>query len=598
MKKIIIFCIISGILMLNLTSCEPKMDYLNPDTDVIESYYNTQEHLVYAVNGIYGIFQGLNMWGRDMPYILNARGDEGIFTFKASAGDPTVVQLAGYTNGAEHSAVGSAFGDFYTIQYTANVALERLLENQGGAFDISKPQDKALYDRLLGEAYFLRGFSRFYLTFFFGDEIVDRDYASAGGSDFYAMPAEKGVIYQRMVEDFKKAEELLPVRSVIYADPSNIGRVTKGAAQAMLAKVYMARPILDGSASAGSAEWDEAKIVLNRIITSNEYELVNNYRNNSSEDDENNKESVFEIQFTRSEDAPFNVPVDFVGGGQNTWRQVCMTVPDPVCWWNLMPSLSLYNEFERDGSGNIIDARAFQGLWIPNGAKFRKEGSWVDYNLLIAAGGDDRAAWRGKYLGTRKYGTDYDGFDMMRGGANDRIIRYSDVLLMYAECCLETNDQSTALQYINMVRARANNPITNITDADAGMFYAVGQGTLPTGEDLIAAAPTLGQVQDGVGNVILPGLQINTARRLLKHEYSVELFMEGWRFFNMMRWYNNPNDPDRNIILNSLVDKYKMQIEQTGLTGTVPFDYNRHLRMPIPAGELQTNPNMHGNSAN
>jgi hypothetical protein len=573
------------------------MDYLNPDTDVIQSYYNTQEHLVYAVNGIYGILQGLNMWGRDMPYILNARSDEGIFTFKASAGDPTVVQLAGYTNSAEHAAVGSAFGDFYTIQYTANVALEKLTENQGGAFDLGNPQDKALYDRLMGEAYFLRGFSRFYLTFFFGDEIPDRDYAVSGSDDYYAMPAEKGVIYQRMVEDFKKAEELLPLRSVVYADEDNIGRATKGAAQAMLAKVYMGRPVLDGTAGAGSAEWDEAKTVLKRIIDSHEYELANNYRDNSSEENENNKESLFEIQFTRSMDAPFNAPVDFVGGAQCTWRQVCMTVPDPIGWWNLMPSLSLYNEFERDVSGNVIDSRAFQGLWIPDGAKFRKEGSWVDYNQLIATAGDERISWRGKYLGTRKNGADYDGFDMMRGGANDRIIRYSDVLLMYAECCIETND-NTALQYINMVRSRANNQMNNPTEADAHMFYATGQGTLPTAEDIIAAAPVLGEIKDAGNNVIVPGLQINTARRLLKHEYSAELFMEGWRFFNLMRWYNNPNDPDKDIILNSLINKHRVQVEQTGLTGAIPFDYNKHLRMPIPSSELSTNPNMHGNSAN
>jgi hypothetical protein len=121
---------------------------------------------------------------------------------------------------------------------------------------------------------------------------------------------------------------------------------------------------------------------------------------------------------------------------------------------------------------------------------------------------------------------------------------------------------------------------------------------LPTAEDLIAVAPVLGQVKDGSGNVIMPGYEINTARRLLKHEYSVELFMEGWRFFNIMRWYNNPNDPDRTAILNSLVDKHKVQIEQTGLTGAIPFNYEKHSILPIPASELQTNPNMKPNAAN
>lgn len=65
-----------------------------------------------------------------------------------------------------------------------------------------------------------------------------------------------------------------------------------------------------------------------------------------------------------------------------------------------------------------------------------------------------------------------------------------------------------------------------------------------------------------------------------------------------MRWYNNPNDPDHNTVLDCLVNKCKVQIEQTGLVGAVPFDYKKHLRLPIPSVELQNNPSMHGNQAN
>ena len=61
---------------------------------------------------------------------------------------------------------------------------------------------------------------------------------------------------------------------------------------------------------------------------------------------------------------------------------------------------------------------------------------------------------------------------------------------------------------------------------------------------------------------------------------------------------NNPNDPDSQTILNCLIDKYKVQIEQTGLTGALPFNYDKNLRLPIPSKELQNNPYMIGNSAN
>ena len=65
-----------------------------------------------------------------------------------------------------------------------------------------------------------------------------------------------------------------------------------------------------------------------------------------------------------------------------------------------------------------------------------------------------------------------------------------------------------------------------------------------------------------------------------------------------MRWYNNPNDPDHESMLDNLKRKNDLQVAQTGLTGTQAFDYARHLRVPIPSTELSTNTNMHGNSAN
>lgn len=606
MKK---FTIYIGIILISIQtifiSCEPNMFYENPEAETTETYYNTQEHLTYAVNAAYNVVQVIQSWARNMPYILNVRSDEALYTFKAAAGDPTVVQLSGYTTTAAHSLISEVYSNFYTQQFTANLALERLKANQDNAFDLSNPTDKALYDRLMGEAYFLRAYSRFYLTFLFGDEIPNRDYTAKTNEDFFAGPCEKGVIYQTMIDDLKKAEELLPVRSIVYADEVNIGRATKGSAQMLLAKAYMGRPILDGSAGSGSAEWELAKATLKRLIDTNEYKLVNNYSDNTSEANENNEESLFEIQFVKSLEATVAMSIDIKNFGQNSWRQVCMTVPDPIAWWNAMPSLALYNEFERDASGKIIDPRAYQGLWIPDGATYKYTGAIagttysaqrLTYKQMF--GGQD-PSWLGKWFGTRKNGADdNDQPDMQRGGANERILRYADALLMYAECCLETGDESTALEYINKVRDRANNQLINGSEADAHMFYAQGRGSLPTAEAVIAAAPTLGKVVDKNGATVYPGVQVNTIRRMLKHEYSVELFMEGWRFFNLMRWYNNPNDPDHATVLNCLVDKHKVQVEQTGMMGAQPFNYEKHSIMAIPSTELQNNPMMKGNRAN
>lgn len=616
-KKYMRICL--GTALISLTACQPDMDFTNPSADSEANYYNTKEHLTYAVNGAYNMLQRGGGWARWMPFMLNARSDEYVFTSGAQAGEPETARLAMYTANADLGSLSATYQDLYTMQYAANLALEKLEINQDGAFDLNNTEDKALYDRLRGEAIFLRGLSRFYLVYFWGDEIPDRSYVTkTDGSDYLLPPAAPGEIYKNMVKDFKDAADLLPWH---HANPDDNGRATKGSALAFLAKTYMGRPILDGTAKAGDADWAAAKEVLEQII--GKYDLMPNYRDNFTDQKENNIESLFEVQFCESrETAGFNpaAPGDinsWVTTGQNTMRIIEITAPNSAVstrWWNGMPSLAIYNEFERDDYGNIIDPRAFYGMYIPNGCDFGGKDLksdnvnapviWIGYDKLFYNWDNDKqvdtfAEWRGKWFGCRKYSKDQYEADL-RSGINDRLIRYSDILLMYAECCLEAdNDEAKAKEYIQMVRDRANNNTEafNTTQADAGKSYLKG-GTLPTVDELLQKKPVVGRVEGSNGDVICEGMELNTVRRILKHEYSVELYWEGWRFFNLMRWYNNPNDPDQSIMLDNLKNKNALQVEQTNLTGTQVFDYSRHLRLPIPSTELSTNTNMHGNSAN
>ncbi len=598
--------IVFGSLSLFTISCEPEMDLENPMAPSDANYYNSKERLVYAVNGAYNILQRGGGWARCMPFILNARSDEYVFTSGAAAGEPASANMSAFTAQSDNEFITLSFRDLFVMQYAANLAIEKLEANQDGAFDLNNSDDVFLYNRLKGEALFLRGLSRFYLVSIWGDRLPDRSYVSPGGEDLTMGPVESGVIYQNMILDFSQAAELLPNRSQIYSNSNDIGRASKGSALAFLAKAYMARPILDGTSSPGGAEWSKAKEALQTIINSGEYQLVNDYRSNGSEEGDNNIESVFEVQFSQSLDTNGWNPVangdigSWTISGQNTWRQIELTAPNSSesgRWWNGMPSLALYAEFERDASGKIIDPRAYQGMWIPNGAKYKgQSGEWLNYDQLFSGGTFD--SWKGKWFGTRKFGNDQFVNDASRSGINDRLVRYADVLLMYAECAIETGDNATALQYINMVRNRANRKMQNVTEADSEMFYASQSASLPTAEELLAQAPTLGKVLDDAGNTVFPGVKINTLRRLLKHEYSVEMYWEGWRFFNMMRWYNNPNDPDSAEMLYTLQNKNALQVVQTGLTGTTTFNYSKHLRLPIPSQELTTNPNMLPNSAN
>jgi hypothetical protein len=524
-------------------------------------------------------------WGMDMPYMLNAKGDDYTFTFKASAGFKDVTSLCSYTIMADNGFSHDSYLAWYVQEYACNLILEKIDQ-------ATMVNNDTLKNRLRGEAYFLRGLTHFYLTACFGEEIPYKDHTPKTNEDFYPSPLPKGQMYQKIVDDFVRAIKLLPLRSDMYKDPTNIGRATQGSARAFLAKTYLMKPILQ---QGSLADWVSAAAQLDTLINSNQYSLTQNFRDNHTETNENNQESVFEVQFYNNLNGSLNNSVneDFIlswgQSDQSTWRQINIGMMDASgtnsTWWNMSPTPRAVNEFERADNTNpassIIDPRYSMSIWGPGGASFdvRADAAsrWRPYEQIVPVSSPNY----GIYLGTRKFCADKASADPGYGdGINDRLIRYSDVLLMYAECLVELNRPNEAIPFIDQVRSRANNQLTLTTPADNFLFYAKAPGTLPTVENLIIAAPTIN------------GTQINTLRRAIKHERYVELFSEGWHYFDLLRWYYNPNDPDASTTLDVLINKGKAE------NNTFSFNLAKDEYLPIPATELQRNKNMHGNSAN
>lgn len=579
MKKILFLLIfISGSFM----SCS-DLELVNPNDITSDSFYQTEQELIYAVNGAYNIMQRNGGWGRYMFYAINGKGEDLIYTFKASAGMKEVPPMCNYTINAGNLICNEVYQDMYIMAYAANLALEKI-----DAATMVK--NEALKNRLRGEAYFLRGFAYFYLTINFGDEIPYRDFTPKSEDDYFAKPLEKGKMFDYIVADFKKASELLPLRSVMYSDVDNIGRATKGSAQAYLAKAYIYKPILKWGSADNASDWQAALPVLDSIIKSEEYELVHNYRDNHTETNENNKESLFEVQFYNNLEGEYNSESgeDFIAdwgqSDQSTWRQqefgMMDASGDNSTWWNIQPTLSMYNEFERNAQDSIIDARYAMSMWGPDGARYQKVvgGRWTAYTSWLSG---SNAANRGKWFGTRKYCGDVATTDW-ETGINDRLIRYSDVLLMYAECLYETGNEPLARTYVNQVRARANNNLQITEDgADSKMLYAVQEGVLPTVDQLITAAPTIN------------GTVINSFPRALRHERCIELFAEGWRFFDLLRWSVTPSHTADDVLA-------PLRRKEVDASGNVLYGFteNKNEFMPIPTAELSTNYNMKGNIAN
>lgn len=566
MKKYTLY-VLFGILI-GFYSCMPDMDFENPNAVTTGSYYKTESELTLAVNGAYNILQRNGGWGRYMFYTINAKGDDWDFTYKASNGMKEVPPLCNYTYTSSNLALNECWDDMNIMMYAANIVLEKAPVAE--LFD-------SVRNRLMGEAYFLRGLSLYYLGQLYGEEIPVKTTTPQSVEDYYASSAEPGVLYAQMVSDFKTAAELLPLRSEMYADENNIGRATKGSALGFLAKAYMNRKMFD-QYSGGTAEWALAEEALLEIIESDEYDLMPVFRDNHTEEYENNIESLFEVQFYNGEGAYNSVQgedyiEDWGQSDQSTWREQEIGQKDGgdnSNWWNMMPVRKTFDEFEMEAD-TFIDPRVYQTLWCPDGALYQlTTGRWLSFSQMFQPLQKFDPNY-GKWFGCRKYCADVSTTDW-ESGINDRILRYSDILLMYAECLVELDRETEAYEYINMVRDRANNVVPTTSTADKDLFYAKYPGTLPTVEQLIANAPTIN------------GVQINTIRRAIKHERFVELFGEGSRFLDLMRWSYNTNDPDNSTILDPLKAK--------------GFVSGTHEYFPIPAAEITTNPNIKPNRAN
>ncbi|MGI6222022.1 MAG: RagB/SusD family nutrient uptake outer membrane protein [Prevotella sp.] len=538
----IILCSAAGLL---LTSCKPDMDLNNPAEISTDTYYLTEAQLEKSVIPAYQALIGHNQGGYCFQtlFTLLAPGDDFDNTYKW----PAMYQNT-YNCPASDTPVKIAWEDWFNGIFAANLCIEKTTQYEGT--DITDDQR----NRLLGQAYFLRGLFYLNLCSLYGETIPLYDHATSSSEDYYPSNAQPGEIYAQIISDFTKASEMLPTKSVFYADASNIGRATQGAALAFLAKAYLWRPILE---KGQAAEYDKALPALKKIIDSGEYQLNPSFKDNFTNDPEkeNGVESIFEVQMYNG--------TNWLGGDvSDSWRWMNIGTPDGVgtSWWNLAPNQKAYDEFE-DG-----DPRRYMTLWCPNGAYFTiNDDSVMTWEQMIAVPSSDKDLY-----GTRKECPDYaisDGDDDF----NDPIMRYADVLLMYAECLHFTGnndskditDPTGPKYWIQQVRDRANNVVP---DEQSHLWYSSSPGTIPNVDDLMAAAPTIN------------GFKMDNIMNVIEHERCVELMGEYYRYFDLMRW--------------GFADaSYWKPIQDCGWTESKMY-------LPFPQEELNNNPNLVGNDAN
>jgi len=343
----------------------------------------------------------------------------------------------------------------------------------------------------------------------------------AGLEEVTAAPADPAAVWEQIIADLKQAQSLLPAEW----SADNAGRATSGAATAMLGKTYLYRAGIENNPS----DYALAAAEFKKVIDSGLYSLVPDYSDNFNAAGENNAESIFEIQFD-------NNGLAWGADNPETLRAAAWEpdmAPPPFTSQNgfEINDWAFERFLETPTVDNNIDPRAFSTfIWNYPGAKIYQENFADAYATNL------------DFVGGRKY-LDFEtpdkpqsdfGFAGFPSVINWRLLRYADVLLMYAEAENEANGPSPAVfDALNEVRQRVN---------------------MPT----------------------ITGLGQDALREAIRNERVLELSLEGTRYYDLLRWgliperfTNNPQFRDN--------------------TGGVFYQPGREY-LPIPQSEIATNP--------
>jgi starch-binding outer membrane protein, SusD/RagB family len=281
-------------------------------------------------------------------------------------------------------------------------------------------------EQIIAETRFLKAYYQFELVKWFGAIPLSGDKRFVVNDEKTISRSPVATVYASIESELQYAiANLNPVAP-------QVGRATKGAAQALLGKVYLYQN-----------KFGDAATVLDQLIVSNSYSLIPNYNAIFENNTENNAESVFEVQYTDAQGASFdclqcsqgNVAVGF-----NGIRNYSGVFFDGGYSFNV-PTVDANNAFE------VGDNR--KAVTILDIATWAAANPGTSYGI----GYKHTGYYNRKYL-ARKGDTNI-GDQNLTNPNNYRAIRYSDVLLMAAEAFNRSGNDVKGRTYLNLVRRRA-----------------------------------------------------------------------------------------------------------------------------------------------
>ncbi|MCU4155637.1 RagB/SusD family nutrient uptake outer membrane protein [Carboxylicivirga sp. A043] len=518
MKKILFTIIISSLIF---SSCD--VEVTNPNDLEVKIFWKTEADAQSGLNAVYNMFYKPGLYTRWIWFRTDLTSDE------AFSSSPWL-ELADWTRFIYNNYnfwEGNAwtYRDAYETIYRANQVLNKVPD-----IEFANAEDK---NYVLGQAYFLRALQYYNLALLWGSDnpsvAIVLEPSSPGDTP---VGNTESAIWNQVESDLQMAIDMLPASW----DDTNKGRATIGAAKALLAKSLMQQQ-----------RWDAAKTQLEWLVKGEGkqyYGLAPSFKDNFTHFAENNIESVFELQYSDVHKAPagdgdFDIDPNL---GQNRAQ---FFGPPGVGWTDGESRSWLVDAFKAElNQDGEYDARLKESLFY-EGMDTDFEGNDKIYRFNMDVWQQDN--YRGRVF-IRKYASDYyRDFEDYHNPINIRLIRFADVMMMYAECLanMPSGDLGEAVALVNLIRNRSNMP------------------------DL--AVNHLAATQDKAA--FLKRLQV---------ERSLELCHEGHRWADIKRWG----------LLNSTEGLDELRGRDSDFNN---FVMGKHDCLPIPSSEVDNNPGLQQN---
>lgn len=463
--KSIKICILLAAIGLMSGSCSDFLDLENPSESSVGNYWNNQAEAEAMLAGCYSVLQEQGLY---YNYYNGAdpRALDGFGTTDGASGwwfwSPAEMALAWGNLAPSHELVEVVWNACYKGIARCNEVI--CYVPQMGADKIAP----SAAERILAEAKFLRAFYYNYLTSLYRDVPLSLEPTTTG----YIPVSKKADVVKYITDELKAVAESDALPERISADER--GRVSKGAAWALLSRIYLYNEM-----------WTEAAEAANKVIDLNVYNLEPDYLKLFSEAGNTSPEIIFAVRFSATAD-----------GNDNNMRGFLSTRNNDEYYTPIGVTQSLLNEYY-DKDGNPVEQSTYSNLTDPTmrdprwGYCFTGiQEDWVS---------EDWINWTQVLTGKINKYQDYTVTEKFYDDQDYYVIRYADVLLMRAEALANSGGAASEIEgLINQVRDRQSVSMPHVTAQE----------------------------------VTYHGSLLN----LIKHERRVEFAFEGLRYFDLKRW--------------------------------------------------------------